>query len=80
VLFGKNIFGLIIANSISKGSPFQVWHVFNFFLLWMHCKLNVHFSHIFELLHGLKVYCACPCKALDGWAFSSATLKSRQTS
>jgi len=27
VLFGQNIFGLNIANSISKGSPFQVWHV-----------------------------------------------------
>jgi hypothetical protein len=28
VLFGQDIFGLIIANSISKGAPFQVWHAF----------------------------------------------------
>ncbi len=26
VCFGQDIFGLIIVNSISKGSPFQVWH------------------------------------------------------
>jgi hypothetical protein len=28
VLLGQNTFGLIIAKSISKRSPFQVWHVF----------------------------------------------------
>jgi hypothetical protein len=28
VLLQQNIFGFIIANSVSKGSPFQVWHVF----------------------------------------------------
>jgi hypothetical protein len=27
LLFGQDIFGLIIANLVSKGSPFQVWHV-----------------------------------------------------
>jgi hypothetical protein len=32
----------------------------------MHYKLHVHFSHIFELHHGLKLCCACPYKALDG--------------
>ncbi len=26
----------------------------------MHYKFHVHFSHIFELHHGLKVCCACP--------------------
>jgi hypothetical protein len=26
VFFGQDIFGFIIANSVSKGSPFQVWH------------------------------------------------------
>jgi len=76
----QDIFGLIIANLVSKGSPFQVWHNFKPFcygcITWMH----VHFSHIFELHHGLKVCCACPCRALDGWASSCATLKSRHMS
>jgi hypothetical protein len=27
VLLGQDIFGLIIANSVNKGFPFQVWHV-----------------------------------------------------
>jgi hypothetical protein len=31
VLFGQDTFGLIIANSISKGGPFQVWHAFKLF-------------------------------------------------
>jgi len=26
-LLGQDTFGLIIANLVSKGSPFQVWHV-----------------------------------------------------
>jgi hypothetical protein len=41
--------------------------------------MHVHFSHIFELHHGLKVCCACPCRALDGWASLGLTLKSRHT-
>ncbi len=72
-------FGLIIANTISKRSPFQIWHNLKPFcygcITWMH----VHFSHIFELHHGLKVCCACPCRALDGWASLGLTLKSRHT-
>ncbi len=68
VLLGQDIFGLIIANSVSKGSPFQIWCNLKPFcygcITWMH----VHFSHIFELHHGLKVCCACPCRYLDGWA------------
>jgi hypothetical protein len=24
-------------------------------------------AYIFKLHHGLKVCCACPCRALDGW-------------
>jgi hypothetical protein len=31
VLIGQDIFGLIIANLVSKGSPFQVWHVLKTF-------------------------------------------------
>jgi hypothetical protein len=31
VLIGQDNFGLIIANSISKGPPFQVWHVLKTF-------------------------------------------------
>jgi hypothetical protein len=27
VLFGQNIFGLLIANLVNKRSPFQAWHV-----------------------------------------------------
>jgi hypothetical protein len=30
VFFGQDIFGLIIANSISKGAPFQVWQNLNY--------------------------------------------------
>jgi hypothetical protein len=55
VLLKQNIIGFIIANSINKRSPFQVWHNLNFFcygcITWMH----VHFWHIFKLHHGLKV-------------------------
>jgi hypothetical protein len=36
-------------------------------------------SHIFELHHGLKVCCACPCRASDGWALSHPTLESKHT-
>ncbi len=61
-------------------SPFQIWHNLKPLcygcITWMH----VHFSHIFKLHHGLKVCCACPCKALDGWALSGPTLKSKHTS
>ncbi len=61
-----NFFRFIIANLLSKGFPFQVWHNLKPFcygcITWMH----VHFSHIFELHHGLKVCGACPCRALDG--------------
>jgi hypothetical protein len=75
MLFGQDTFGLIIANSVSKRSPFQVWHNLKHFcygyITWMH----VHFSHIFKLHHGLKICCSCPCKPLDGWASSSSTLK-----
>ncbi len=42
--------------------------------------MHVHFSHIFGLHHGLKVCCAYPCKALDGWALSSPTFESKHTS
>jgi hypothetical protein len=80
VLLGQDIFGLIIANLVSKGSPFQVWHNLKPFcygcITWMH----VHFSHIFKLYHGLKVCCACPCKALDAWASSGPTFELRHTS
>jgi hypothetical protein len=80
MLLGQDTFGLIIGNSVSKRSPFQVWHNFKPFcygcITWMH----VHFSHILELHHELKVCCACPCRALDGWVLSSPTLKSRHTS
>ncbi len=80
VLFGKDIFGLIIANLVSKRSPFQVRHNLKPFyygcITWMH----VHFSHIFKLHHGLKVCYACPCKTLDGWVLSSATFESRHIS
>jgi hypothetical protein len=31
VLIGQDIFGLIIVNSVSKRSPFQVWHVLKTF-------------------------------------------------
>jgi hypothetical protein len=80
VLLGQDIFGLIIANLVFNWSSFQVWHNLKLFcygcITWMH----VHFSHIIELRHGLKVCCACPCRALDGWASSGATLESRHTS
>jgi hypothetical protein len=78
MLLVQDTFGLYIANLVSKWSPFQVWHNLKPFcygcITWMH----VHFSHIIEL--RLKVCCACPCRALDGWALSSATLKSKHTS
>jgi hypothetical protein len=54
VLFKQDTFGLISANSVSKWSPFQVWHNLKPFcygcITWMH----VHFSHIIKLHHGLK--------------------------
>jgi hypothetical protein len=75
VLLGQGIFGLIIANSVSKGSQFQVWHVLKHVCYWWHYKLHVHFSHIFELHHGLKVCCTCPCRVLDGWTMSCATFE-----
>jgi hypothetical protein len=53
---------------------------FKTFLLWMHYKLHVDFSHILELHHGLKICYACPCKVLDGWALSGVALESRHTS
>jgi hypothetical protein len=31
MLIGQDIFGLIIANLVSKGSPFQIWHVLKTF-------------------------------------------------
>ncbi len=72
-------FGFSIANLISKWSPFQVWHNLKPFyygcITWMH----VHFSHIIELHHGLKVCCACPCRALDGWVSLGATFESKHT-
>jgi hypothetical protein len=62
VLFGQDTFGLIIANSISKGGPFQVWHAFKLF-----CITSCMFTfHTFKLHHGLKVCCACPCKTSNG--------------
>jgi hypothetical protein len=80
VLLGQNTFGFIIVNLVSKGSPFQVWHVLKSFcygcITWMH----VQFSHIFKLHHGLEVCCGCPCRALDGWASSGAPLKLKHTS
>jgi hypothetical protein len=80
VLLGQDIFRLIIANLVSKRLSFQVWHNLKYFcygcITWMH----VHFSHIFELHHGLKICCACSCKALDGWALLGPTFKSRHTS
>jgi hypothetical protein len=58
VLLGQDIFGFIIANLVSKGSSFQVWHNLKPFcygcISWMH----VHFPHIFKLHHGLKICCA----------------------
>jgi hypothetical protein len=46
VLLGQNTFGFIIVNLVSKGSPFQVWHVLKPYcygcITWMH----VQFSHI----------------------------------
>jgi hypothetical protein len=33
VLPGKDTFGLIIANLVSKGSPFQIWHNLNLFVI-----------------------------------------------
>jgi hypothetical protein len=80
VLFGQNTFGLIIANSVNKWSSFQVWHNLKPFCYGCITWMLVHFSHIIELHHGLKVCCACPCKSLDGWASSGATFKSRHTS
>jgi len=74
VLFGQDIFGLIIANLVSKGFLSKYGIIKN--MPWMH----VHFSHRFESHHQLKVCCACPCKALDGSTLSSPTLESRYKS
>ncbi len=80
VLLGQDTFGLYIVNSIGKWSPFQVWHNLKCFcygcITWMH----VHFLHIIELHRGLKICCSCACRALDGWASSCATFKSRHIS
>jgi len=79
MLIRQDTFELIIVNLVSKRSPFQVCHNLKPFcygcITWMH----VHFSHIFELHHGLKIFCACPCKALDGWVSLGPTLESRHT-
>ncbi len=71
-------FGLIIVNPVSKRSSFQVWDNLKPFMLWMHF-MDIQISHIFKLHHGLNVCCACPCKALDGWAMSHPTFESRHT-
>jgi hypothetical protein len=74
VLLGKNIFGLIIANLVNKRFPFQVWHVIKPFCYG--CITSYMFTfHTFELHHGLKVSCACPCRALDGWVSLSVALE-----
>jgi hypothetical protein len=79
VLLGQDIFGLIIANSINKRFPFQVWHVIKPFCY--KCITSYMFIfHTFKLYHALKVCCACPCRALDGWDSSGAALESRHTS
>jgi hypothetical protein len=75
VLFGQDTFELIIANLVNKRSPFHVWHNLKPFCYGCITWIRIHFSHIFELHHGLKVCCACPCKTLDGWALSGPTLK-----
>jgi hypothetical protein len=31
-------------------------------------------GNMYELHHGLKVGCACPCRVLDGWALLGPTL------
>ncbi len=60
VLLGQNTFGLIIDNSVNKKSPFQVWHVLKPF--YYGCITSRMFTfHTFELHHGLKICCACPC-------------------
>ncbi len=79
MLFGQDIFGLIIAYSVNKGSPFQVWHVLNPFCYG--CISSCMFIfHTFELHHGLKVCCACPYNVLNGWVSLDATLQSKHTS
>jgi hypothetical protein len=74
VFFGEDIFGLIIANLVSKGSPFQVWHNLKYAM-----DTCSFFTHI-RIHHQLKVCCACPCKALDGLVSLGPTFKSRHVS
>jgi hypothetical protein len=79
VLFGQNIFGLNIANSISKGSHFQVWHVLKPFCYGCVTSCMFIFHTYLNYIMGWKYVVHVHAK-FGWWASSSATFKSKHTS